>query len=158
MGQYHARRTYLGGIEKILPCCSRCNKSYQQVEQTTWCLLWQRKHCRHHQLITCQCRNRHHHKHTTTLIGDATTTNHETLGALVASTKRLATMNTQKHSTIKSLRDEINALQHGSNTCKSGGRAYASGHTLSVAQEKQVIQALKRGWYILFFSQPMALE
>ena len=70
----------------------------------------------------------------------------------MARTKRLATMNTQKHSTIESLQDDINELQYDSNTCRSGGRAYSNGHTLSVAQEKQVIQALKRGWYIFFCS------
>ena len=40
-------------------------------------------------------------------IADAATTNHETLGALVAKTERLTTTNAQQHSTIDSLHADI---------------------------------------------------
>ena len=87
------------------------------------------------------------------------TTNHETFGALVASTERLATTNSQQQSTIKYLKNYIKELLSGSNTAILGVRADTSGHSISVVHKKQVIQDLVKGWYNgVFFYQPTDLE
>ena len=91
-------------------------------------------------------------------IAAAATTNHETLGVLVDSTDRLTQTNPQQHSIVYSLWDEIKELWAKGATGRSSGRADASVHTLSITQEKKVIQDLNRGWYIVFFAPYTDME